>query len=99
MKTFQAWALLSLVRLSNSFSPDIIGRPRASLVGPLAMPKKVEVLISDADAFERVTLARRATKRFEPRRVPDDLLRKVGKFCELSPCPAEQSISQRKSRV
>lgn len=86
MYAFQAWVLLSLVRLSNSFSPDIIGRPRASPMGPLPMTKKVEVLESDADAFERITLARRATKRFEPRSVPDDLLRKVEQVSEPSPC-------------
>ncbi|CAM9860003.1 unnamed protein product [Pylaiella littoralis] len=42
-----------------------------------ASPAIPVVVDGDAEAFERITLARRATKHFDRRAVPDDVLKKV----------------------
>ncbi|CBJ49232.1 nitroreductase-like protein [Ectocarpus siliculosus] len=54
------------------------GLPQASTAAAAAAVAPLAAADSDAEAFERVTLARRSTKHFDRRRpVPDDVLKKV----------------------
>lgn len=55
--------------------PAAVKAPGSGYKALLAMTTKVAD--SDADAFQRITLARRATKHFEQRAVPDEILKKV----------------------
>lgn len=88
----RACVFLSIPGYSSSyFTPPAAASPRAS--GPRAGPPTglpqastaaaaavapLAAADSDAEAFERVTLARRSTKHFDRRRpVPDDVLKKV----------------------
>ncbi|CAM9092527.1 unnamed protein product [Ascophyllum nodosum] len=73
----RVWVLLSALGVSCSFEPAVARGLRLAPARPLAKVPKVGVRDSDAGAFERITLARRATKRFERRPVPDVVLKKV----------------------
>ncbi|CAN0403000.1 unnamed protein product, partial [Ectocarpus fasciculatus] len=54
------------------------GLPQESTAAAAAAVAPLAAADSDAEAFERVTLARRSTQHFDRRRpVPDDVLKKV----------------------
>lgn len=78
MNLLRAAVLLSLSGVSNSFLRTAVQAPGS----PRAAPQRLQattptVVDSDAEAFERITLARRATKHFDRRGVPEDVLKKV----------------------
>lgn len=94
MHVLRACVLLAISAVSSSFTPGGIVAPRAALTEPPAMVAKVSE--GDAETFERITLARRATKLFERRAVPDDVLKKVrpcnvdADWTYLCPAPGNQ---------
>ena len=67
--------LLAISGFSSSFKPACIIATRS--VSKALQATTTPVVDSDAEAFERITLARRSTKHFERRAVPDELLKKV----------------------
>lgn len=66
---------LAISGFSSSFKPAFIKATRP--VSKALQATTTPVIDSDAEAFERITLARRSTKHFERRAVPDELLKKV----------------------
>lgn len=79
MRLLRASVLLGVSGLASSFRT-------AAVKGPTSAPKALlavtpTVADSDAEAFKRITLARRATKHFERRAVPDEVLKKVSSVC------------------
>lgn len=74
MHLLRACVFMAASCLSSSFRPASVRVLRAQRT-PLATYSRV--VDSDAEAFERITLARRATKHFERRAVPDEILKKV----------------------
>lgn len=70
----------SIVRLSAAFLPAAVlpQAARTAAAGSAALRATTPTVVEgDAEAFERITLARRATKHFDRRAVPDDVLKKV----------------------
>lgn len=86
---------LAICCVASCFRPAAI-RPRGPLVK--ALTATARVVDGDADAFERITLARRATKHFDGREVPDEVLKKV-RLSSLTGTESNQSAYTRHSGV
>lgn len=70
--------VLSLAGVSTSFLPAAVQAPSSTRAAPRRLQATTPTVAdSDAEAFQRITLARRATKHFDRRAVPEDLLKKV----------------------
>ena len=77
MRLLRICTFLAVSGFSSSFKPNVIRATRPAAPKALLATTTPAVVDSDAEAFERITLARRATKHFERRAVPDELLKKV----------------------
>eukprot|EP00752_Nemacystus_decipiens_P012639 g11194.t1 len=78
MHLLRAGVFLSLSGISTSFLPAAVQPPAGMRTAtPRLKATSPTVVDSDAEAFERITLARRATKHFDRRAVPEDVLKKV----------------------
>lgn len=90
MQLLRACVFLSLSGVSTSFLPAAVQPPSSARAAPQRLQATTPAVVgSDAEAFERITLARRATKHFDRRAVPEDVLKKV------MPCFAIGTIPDR----
>jgi len=91
MRFLRACLYSSIVRLSAAFLPAAVQPPATrTAAGAAALRAATPTVVEgDAEAFERITLARRATKHFDRRAVPDDVLKKV----IIQPPPAHRPVA------